>query len=79
MFLEVVTSLLLAGAPETASNATTPAERPAEKKICRTQVETGSLVKGKKMCFTKKQWQQLADAQRAEVERTASMGSQSGQ
>jgi 2-keto-4-pentenoate hydratase len=79
MFLEVVTSLLLAGAPETASNATAPAERPAEKKICRTQVETGSLVKGKKICFTKKQWQQLAEHSQREVERTFSSGSASGQ
>jgi hypothetical protein len=79
MFLEVVTSLLLAGAPESATNAAPPAEKPAEKKICRTQIETGSLVKGKKICFTKKQWQDIADRNRVEVERTASMGSASGQ
>ena len=79
MFLEVVTSLLLAGAPESANNATPPAEKPVEKKICRTQVETGSLVKGKKICFTKKQWQQLADQSQRDVERTFSSGSASGQ
>jgi hypothetical protein len=79
MFLEVVTSLLLASAPESGTNAITPAERPEEKKICRKQVETGSLIKGKKICFTAKQWQKLADANRAEVERTSSTGSASGQ
>ena len=79
MFLAVVTSLLLAGAPETATNTTATAERPEEKKICRTQIETGSLVKGKKICFTKKQWQQLADQSQRDVERTFSSGSASGQ
>ena len=79
MFLEVVTSLLLASAPESAPNTTAPANRPEEKKICRRQVETGSLVKAKKICFTAKQWQELGDRSRTEVERTVSMGSASGQ
>jgi hypothetical protein len=79
MFLEVVTSLLLAGSPETAANASAPTDQPQERKICRKQVETGSLVKGKKICFTAKQWQKIADQNREEIERTSSMGSASGQ
>ncbi len=77
MLLELVSGLLLAAAPEAA--ATPTADKPEEKKICRKQIETGSLIKGKKMCFTAKQWQQLSDNARDEVERTASMGSRSGQ
>ncbi|NNM78156.1 hypothetical protein HJG53_14755 [Sphingomonas sp. ID1715] len=74
-----MTSLLLAGAPEAVANSSASTDQPqAERKICRKQIETGSLIKGKKVCFTAKQWQKLADANREEVERTSSMGSSSG-
>ena len=76
MLLEVVTGLLLASAP-TAADA--PADKPEEKKICRKQIETGSLIKGKKICYTSKQWQKLADANREEYESRSSSGGQSGQ
>jgi hypothetical protein len=76
MLLGIVTGILLAGAPEAA--ATPPADKPVEKKICRKEVETGSLIKGKKICYTAKQWQQISDASREDIERSASMGSQSG-
>lgn len=76
MLLEIVTGLLLA------SNATAPADaaapKPEEKKICRRQLETGSLIKGKKFCYTAKQWQKIADANRDEIESRASSGSASG-
>ncbi len=76
MFLDLVTGFLLAAAPEASA---TPPAKPEEKRICRKQIETGSLIKGKKLCYTSKQWQQLADNARDEVERTASSGSRSGQ
>jgi hypothetical protein len=76
MLLEVVTGLLLASSPQ--ATATPQAEPPAEKKICRREIETGSLIKGKKICYTAKQWQKLADANRDEIERTVSSGSASG-
>jgi hypothetical protein len=79
MLLGVTISLLLAAAPETATPAEAKAEKPAEKKVCRKQIETGSLIKGKKVCYTAKQWQKMADDARDEVERTASAGSRSGQ
>ena len=79
MFLEVMTGFLLAAAPDTAAPAQPSATPTEEKKICRKQIETGSLIKGKKICYTSKQWSKLADAAREEVERTAGMGSQSGQ
>ncbi|HEU4969419.1 hypothetical protein [Sphingomonas sp.] len=77
MLLEVVTSILLAGSPQAA--ATPPAERPVEKKICRKEIETGSLIKGRKICHTAREWQKISDASRDDVERTVSMGSRSGQ
>lgn len=80
MLLQISVALLLAGAP--GDSQTDTAQTPAkaeEKKICRKQIETGSLIKGKKICYTAKQWQKLSDDARDEVERTASMGSRSGQ
>ena len=79
MLLGFVTGMLLAAAPQATADANASAAKPEEKKICRKQIETGSLIKGKKMCFTAKQWQQMADNARDEVERNASMGSRSGQ
>lgn len=80
MLLEFVTSILLASAPDAAATPAAAPQQPAEeKKICRREVETGSLIKGKKICYTAKQWQKLADAHRDEIERTSSMGSKSGQ
>jgi len=79
MLLALTTGLLLAAAPGDSGNATSAATQPEEKKICRKEIETGSLVKGKKVCFTAKQWQKIADQNREEMERTASMGSASGQ
>jgi hypothetical protein len=79
MLLELVTGLLMAAAPESASSAEQPAGKPEEKKICRKQIETGSLIKGKKLCYTARQWQQIADNNRQEVERNLQMGSKSGQ
>ena len=76
MLLGIVTSLLLATAPE--ATATPQPDQPAEKKICRREIETGSLIKGKKICYTAKQWQKIADDNRDEIERNSSMGSQSG-
>ena len=79
MLLGIVTSLLLASAPEAAATPAAAPQQPAEeKKVCRREVETGSLIKGKKICYTAKQWQKIADDNRDEIERNSSMGSQSG-
>lgn len=78
MLLDIVTGMLLASSPSPATNQ--PAtEKQEERKICRREVETGSLIKGKKVCMTAKQWEKIADANRDELERTSSMGSKSGQ
>jgi hypothetical protein len=79
MLLEIVTGMLLAAAPDAAANESQPVDKPAERKICRKEIETGSLIKGKKICMTARQWQKVADANREEMESRASSGSQSGQ
>ena len=78
MLLGLVTGLLLAAAPDAAATPAASADQPAEKKICRREIETGSLIKGKKLCYTAKQWQKISDANREEMESRASSGSQSG-
>ena len=78
MLLELMSGMLLAAAPAESAAPTTGAA-PEEKKICRKQVETGSLIKGKKICYTARQWQKMADDSRDEMERRASSGSASGQ
>ena len=53
-----------APAADTASAAAAPAPATTEKLICRKQVETGSLVKGKRTCMTRSEWAKVADAAR---------------
>jgi hypothetical protein len=56
MFAPIV--LALQSAPAAVAPTETP---PAEKKVCKRVVETGSLVKGKKVCMTRKEWNAVAD------------------
>lgn len=80
MLLALTTALLLAMAPaDESKNTAMSADQPVAKRICRKQIETGSLVKGKRLCFTAKQWQKIADNNRDEIERVSSTGSTSGQ
>ena len=79
MLLELMTGLLLATAPDSAATQTASAEKAEDRQICRREVETGSLIKGKKICMTAKQWQKISDANRQELESRSSSGSQSGQ
>jgi hypothetical protein len=61
MMLLAATLLLLAPTnAEQPTGAPTPA--PAEKVICKKSIETGSLVKGKKICLTAKQWGRAAES-----------------
>ncbi len=39
-----------------------------DKMICRRQVETGSLVKARRICFTRKRWTEIAADARRETE-----------
>lgn len=44
------------------------ATNPEDRVICRKQLETGSLVKGKRICHTRKEWARLADEGRRDAE-----------
>ena len=79
MLLMITAGLLMAGTPEPAPAVVAVAEKPENKKVCRRQVETGSLVKARKVCKTLAQWREASDNSREELERSASMGSRSGQ
>lgn len=64
-----ICGLLLLSAPAFAETTTAAApaqtsEAKKEKLICRREVETGSLVKAKKTCFTKSEWDKIGDAAR---------------
>lgn len=61
----------------TSAHASEPAPAPAgapaqEKLICKALQETGSLVKKKRKCFTRAQWERLAEAARINGQRMTS-------
>ncbi len=49
-----------------------------DKVICKKSVDTGSLIRGKKRCMTRKQWNQLAEATRQQTMDGQNSGSASG-
>lgn len=58
----MVTALLLLAPTTGEQPAPAPSPAPAEKVICKKSIETGSLVKGKKICLTEKQWRLAAES-----------------
>lgn len=56
-------------AAQTPPTAPAPAPAPAEKRICRTEAPTGSLIASRKRCYTKAEWDNLAAGARAVTER----------
>lgn len=69
-------ALLLAGSAVIAAE---PARKLDEDKvICKKSVDTGSLIRGKKRCLTRKQWADLADATREQLMQGSQSGSQGG-
>ena len=48
----------------TSGHAKEPERRPAEKLICKSQTETGSIARRKKECFTKAEWEKIGEAHR---------------
>lgn len=48
----------------TAGQAGEAERRKPEKLICKSQVETGSLARRKKECFTKAEWDKIGEAHR---------------
>ncbi len=49
-----------------------------DKVVCKKSVDTGSLIRGKKRCMTRKQWNELAEATRQQMMDGQNSGSASG-
>lgn len=48
------------------------AAKPKEKLICKSTQETGSIAKRQRQCFTKQEWDRIAEAARARGQRLTS-------
>ncbi|HEV7233550.1 MAG TPA: hypothetical protein VGN36_04840 [Sphingorhabdus sp.] len=59
-----VIALLLSGAPA----ATASAKPEGDKVICKRSLETGSLVRKKRICHTKSEWARIASSHKEEWE-----------
>ncbi len=68
MSLLFIAASLLAAAPDAATPATTPTPTPVkERKICRDEAETGSLI-SKRTCHTKAEWDAINKAAARDVD-----------
>ena len=70
---------VLGVAPATAQTSQTKAQDvaqadAAEKKICKKTVDTGSFIKGKKVCLTRAQWNRVAEEQSEVARRVVANG-----
>ncbi len=64
MILTILSAALLSSASPTVMAATDAA---AEKKICKREKQIGSMVRSKKICRTKAEWDQAAEQARQDV------------
>lgn len=69
-------TLLLAAAPAPPTAA--PAPAPKEKTICKRQVDTGSLVRGRKTCLTAREYRRQVEEAQESTARLQFSGSGSG-
>ncbi len=65
-----VTMALVAAAVAAPSVAADKKQNDEDRLICKRFVETGSLVRSVKQCFTREQWDRIAESQRAGWEKT---------
>jgi hypothetical protein len=72
---------MLMTAPAFAAETAQPQAQPAEqsKVICRKETETGSILKKRRVCYTKRQWEQAGQASRDSMTQGQMSGSSSGQ
>jgi serine protease inhibitor ecotin len=62
----ILTSLAIALLASSSSVAASgQPEDPLDKIVCKRSAETGSLIKGKKVCLTRREWNKIADNARA--------------
>lgn len=60
----VLAPAIVAAAQPQSENAPEKATDPMDRTVCKKFLETGSLVKGKRVCKTKREWEQERDALR---------------
>jgi hypothetical protein len=65
-------ALLLAGAAYAAEPNPSEPPAPKEKLICKSIQETGSVARKLRQCFTKQEWERIAEAARARGQRLQS-------
>ena len=72
---------MLMTAPAVAAEPKQPQAQQAEqsKVICRKEAETGSILKKRRVCYTKRQWDQAGQASRDAMTQGQMSGSSSGQ
>jgi hypothetical protein len=72
MFLSILSAALLSSASPTAVTSATKAD--ADKKICKREKQIGSMVRTKKICRTRAEWDEAAAQARqdmGEIQRTS--------
>ena len=64
-FIKLAACVLAAGVVATPVSASQPtnADKDDNKRICKAILETGSLVRKRKQCFTRKEWERIAESQ----------------
>jgi hypothetical protein len=62
-----LTLAMMADAATKTAQAAAPAD-PLDKVICRRTLETGSLVKGKRVCLTRREWARASEKGRERAE-----------
>ena len=73
---------MLMAAPAVATEPTPPqgAQQAEQSKVvCRKEAETGSILKKRRVCYTKRQWEQAGQASRDAMTQGQMSGSSSGQ
>jgi len=76
----VLSAPVLVSAQQPAASGQQATEKASERRICRRVEESGSLAKARRVCYTRAQWDLMAERQRANSPTmTAMSGSQSGQ
>ena len=71
LLFAMVFTIGLTGTASAADDTKAP-EAPKEKKICRTETVTGSLVAKRRICMTKAEWDKLAQDTKIELDKYTS-------
>ncbi len=81
LFILLSAASLTLAAPTLAAETTQPQVQKAEqsKVVCRKETETGSILKKRRVCHTKREWEKAAQQSRDAMGQGQMSGSSSGQ